>query len=805
MYPEDSSDDKEKVNPRSKPGWWTRWIKDCKKDKNRKRFLKDAKAAYCEYELGEREIDEESVPRGYPIYHSSCEILEPAYYARTPKVVGRRRHGVEDDMALTMSLIAERAGQYLVDNGHFDEGMVAARGDFINTNRATTQIIYEADIEPAIEEGLEPQAVNQKIYLGPAPYDEILFTPRARNWSEITEFAYKFELEHEEAEKKFNPDGEKKLPYKSYSAAGGYEEDVSDRASSDDNARKVLCGWECYCIHTKTVYWVADDYSEDFLKVEADPYGLRGFFPSPAFAIASKPRNHLFPTPSFRYLEATANQLHYMYERMFKLLPAARRRFLISGASAELMAALNSLDSNEWIEAGQLSDALTKGGIDQFVHSVPVKEFIDCLSELMNVEQHFKDLFFEWMHVPDILRGTSDPSETAIAQEIKAEAMQDTFKYNKKQMFDLARNSAEMMLDLALKVWSEEKFAQVCSYEFMEPGVPPTPPQPPRPPSEQEPEGFPGDQGDPGMPGHKERFFDALAMLRNDEERIIRIDFETDSTSFMNESKEFSRRKLVADTVLGGLQTIAGMEDPDSSKIALQTLLSTLETMGGSVEFADKIKGWLAALEKSKENPPPPPPDVEMLKAQAQQQKIQNDAQKIQMDNQIEQQKLQMQAMEMQQGMQQREGELLQKAQQMALDQRDAEFKQQLEATKLQIEVQRLEIEKRNESLLETVEAMKLQLENARIQIEAFQAKAQVQESMLEEMRLAKDHDLETLKLALTPEVPATPVSAPSAPLQTPFRDLVVNVEAKPGKKRHSVVRDQMGGIMAIDSEDMIE
>lgn len=805
MSPADNYDEPESVekkeDPRSKIGWWIKFIKDCKKDKNRKQYIKDGKAAYCEYELGERSKDDDETkpPRGYPIYHSSCEILESAYYARTPKVVARRRHGVEDDFALTMSLIAERAGQYLIDNGHFDEGMVAARGDFIHTNRATTQVIYKADIDDMGE------ATNQLIYLAPAPFDEILFTPKARVWSEITEFAYRFELDKEEAEEKFNPDGDKKLPYKTLSESGGYDDDDDDRAGSESK-NSVLCGWECYCSHTKTVYWVSEEYPEDFLKIASDPSGLKGFFPSPSFAIASKPRNHLFPTPTFRYLEATANQLHLLYARMFGLIAATRRRFLADETivSTELINALNSLQGNEWLSAGSISDVLSKGGLEAYIYAVPVKELVDCLSETMNVEQHFKDLFFEWSHIPDLLRGTSDPSETAIAQEIKQEAAQDTFKYNKKQMFDLARNSAEMMLDMALRVWSDEKFAQVCSYEFLEPGIPPTPPQPPRPPSEQEPDGFPGDQGDPGQPGHKERFFEALMMLRNDEERIIRIDFETDSTSFANESKEFARRKLVADTVLGGLQTIAQMEDPDSSKIALQTLLSTLETMGGSVEFADKIKGWLAQLEKSKENPPPPPPDVEMLKAQAQQQKIQVEQQKADMDNQLEMQKLQLQAMQMEREGQQKEGELLQKAQQMALDQRDSEFKQQLEATKMQIEVQRLELEKRNESLLEAVEAMKLQLEATRVQLEQFQAKAQAQESMMEEMRLAKEHDLETLKLALTPEMPTQAVTAPAAPSQ-PLRDIIVNVEAKPARKRHSVMRDEFGKILGIDSEELIE
>lgn len=764
------------MSPKSKPeeeeredkiAFWLKWIERAKRKADQ--HWKDTKAAWAEYELASRSIDQDDTrpPRGYPIYKSSCEILEAAYYARTPKERIERRFGIDDDMALTMSLIGERLCQYLLQECHFDEGIIAARGDFIHGNKATTQIVYSTKTEPrrmplqmvmgeddspiyyeqSPEQPFEGDVLSdddgpyyegeheaieesQQLFLAPCPFDEVLHTPEARTNAEITELAYKFRLPKKEAEEKFNPKGDRNL---------SYTELKSDDDSDEENDDKelVLDGWECYCLKTRTIYWVSESYKEDFLLVDKkDPYGFKGFFPSPPFIISSKPRKSMYPTSNFRYLEGTINQLHLLYEKIFHMIDGIRRRAVVLGASPELITALNSLGGNEYLTITEIDGILTKGGIRDMIQWIPVEELVNAISEAMNLEQHFKELFFEWFHVPDIIRGVSDPSETASAQEIKSDSALDVFKYQKKQIFELARNSLEMLFDLALKVFSDEKIAKICGYDFIPPGDPGSPGKPAVPPSPENPKGLPEEPPIPPRPGHKERFFEALTLLKDDSTRVIRLDFETDSTGFNDDAKEIARMRLISDTILQGLSTIGGIQNPQFTPVAYSLLLSMMDTVGGSKQFSDAVKKAVSDLEKAKDAPAPTPPPDPMIDIKRLDTEIKG--QKVQADTAIKQQELQ------------------QKETKIMLDARDADFKNQIESIKTTMQ------NSMNEFLKWA--------ETEKLKIEGMSATLGEREKMIEEQRLDVEQNLEQLRLLLQAHTELKGQEKPEAP------ELTINV-----------------------------
>ena len=809
--------DEDSVNKREKIGWWLKWIIAAKKAAESS--WDDAACAWKEYE-NQKANTGETNPRqkkGYPIYAVCSWTLEPSYYSRTPIVKSKRLHGIEDEMALTMTLIADRLGQEIIKAGHFDEGMIAGRGDFMHASKATTQIVYTTqtrpqrmplqllpqddqqgeptyyESNPAEPYGGEvmqddagyfyngnPQADEdtQKIFLAPACFDEILHTPHAKSQSEITEMAYKFSMEYDEAELKFNrnPDGSSKnlsLPYKT---AKIYKDSASD--SNDDGEAmlpgRVLEGWECYCMHSEQVYWICEEWKDDFLGREADPYDLEGFFPSPPFIMSNKPRKSMYPTPRYTYLESTANQLHTLYYRVFRLVDGVRRRALVYGLSKELIRALNNLDGEEYISVGDIDSILEKGGLENYIHYLPVKELVDALAETIQLEQHFKDNFYEWFGVPDILRGVSDAGETLGAQEIKSDAAHDRFKYDKKQIIELARNSAEIMLDMALKVYSDEKIARICGWEYMERG------SPAMPPDEQNP------QGVPAKPGHYERFPEALQRLRNDKDRVVSIDFETDSTSFRDEAREMARQNLISQTVLQGLGQISSIEHPGNMQIAMKMLLGVLESMGGSTQSEDMIKSAVADLKKAKDAPPPPPPpDYEGMKVQIAGQKNELQAQKDQMQSAIAQKELQLKEYALQLEGQKQQFEQALAAQTQASEEQKAGFDAQLK----QFEA--------------SLDQALVAVEQQRVQIEEAKATVQAQESMMEEMRLAKDSDSEmAVRVAeiLAAQAPAAPTEIAKPIIAPPPNVTIINGAAR---KQHTFQRDAQGNIIGVQSEEI--
>lgn len=784
-------------NKRAKIGFWLKWLKSAKKAA--KPHWKHTEAAYKEYELAQSSDDGANNLRGYPLYWAACQTLEPAYYSLTPKIISKRKYGIENDLALTMALIAERLGQFLVDNGNFDEAMCAARADFIHAAKATTQVVYTAEMEPSrqplqvLEQNGEasyyetdPESLyngevlkddagfyyekkvareeSQRIFLAPACYDEILHTPTAKTNAEITEIAYKFRLDKETAEKKFNPEGDKTLPYSS--------KNTDEGSGSDDDLDcliEELEGWECYCLESKTVYWVCEKYTDGFLHKESDPYGLRKFYPSPGFILSNKKRKSLYTTPTYVYLEATSNQLHSLYERIFSLIDSVRRRALVFNASPELIQALNSLSGQEFIQAGEITDILEKGGIQNLVQYVPVKELVDCLAETVQLEGHFKNNFYEWFGVPDILRGISDPSETAAAQGIKSDAAHDRFKYNKKQMVDLARDSAEMLLDLGLRVLSDQKIAQICGYEYLPSGTPAVVDQ------------QTGQLIAPPKLNHKERFFDALAKLKNDEERLVTIDFETNSTSFRDEAKEQQKQSMLADVVLRGLSTIGGMDNLEFASVALQALLALVAAHGGSKEYEDPIKKAVSELVEKRKQPQPPPPDIEMLKVRVAQMEAQSDAQLKAQELALEGQRNQMEA------------------QIAARELSQQDYKLQLDALKTQSETK---VKEMSAMFTAQIDRALLGLEQQRVQIESFKAQIQAQESLLEEVRLRQEADAKVFEQA--------GANAPNPPSPSPVTppisiNLGPSENTMPRRRVVTPIRDENGNITQAHIEDLVD
>lgn len=803
----------EETGAEGKIGYWLKWIRAAKDCKERKRHAEDAQAAYDEYELAGRGKDGSGVERVYPIYAESCWTLEPAFFAQNPKIIAKRKYGTEDGIALTMSLIAERLGQHLVDTSNFGDAIEAAVQDYIHASKATVQVVYsaEADVrrvpltpeppesperyysapgveysgevrqdeegyfaeEPAIDEA------SQAISVVPVLYDEILHTPEAKTEADITEKAFKFCLDYETAEEKFNtgPGGESLNRTLPYVMGKEKDEDGEDYDGDDTKSEKTrqLYGWEIWCKKSKKVYWVCEGYKDDFLvEPQPDPYGLEGFFPTPDFIIKNKRRKNMFPVPTWRYLEPTANQLHRLYERIFVLIGCVERKALVYGASPELIGALNSLTSGQFIAVGQAADILNQGGINKMIEWVDVQSLVQAISECLQLEQAFSERFSVAFGIPDILKGISDPAETAEAQGIKSDAGHNRFKKDKKKILELARAAAEMALDLALKVFSDEKIAKICGYEFLEAGDPGTPPTPP---SEENPQ---GDPGSPPRPSHKELFKPALDRLRNDADRIVTIDFETDSTNFRDEQREMERSQMISNTVLQGLSTIGQIQNPEFVNTALSLLLATIDSMGGSSKSENMIKMAVSDLEKRKKQPPPPPPpDVDMLKLELAKKQQELDTQIIGRELQQRDLEIQIKQMTAQASVQAEQTRSALQSQiegmRIALQNKEAQVNEQEAISKIAVKGKELEIktidaerdrqldllkiqsEQKLAEMTLAMEQQKIDNDRLRVQQEEVLSKLRIVESLMEERRLSKDNTVNHMlgvAEALKPDAP---------------------------------------------------
>lgn len=701
------------TDPRSTVGYWKRWIRSAKDAAEQ--HWSDTKSAWSEYEKraeGDVARDDaaETTPC-YPLYWASCKTIEPAYYSRPPKVVTDRRFGIDDEIALTACDIVERLAEHLRETGNFHAVMRKAVGDFIHGDKATTQVIYEAETEDqripvAIsEDGTTLDATTgqpidgevredeqglftirkvaipetQRVYLAPALYREVIHTPDAKTEEEIEAKGFFFTKSREEAEERF--------PGKVIT----WKRRGKDGKKRTDTTEEVLEGWEVWCKKTEKIYFVSEQCAE-FLDVREDTWDLDGFFPSPDFIISSEPSDNLYPTPAFIHLHPMLRQLHLQAHRVFELIDACQRKAIVAD-DPDLVKALTELKSAEFVTAKNLQGLVEKGGIANMIHFIPVAEFVQALKELVAMEEHFVAKYNEFFGIPDILRGQSDPQQTAAAGNLEAGAAHDRFKTNKQLIAQLARDSLRLMVDLALQLYGDEKIAEIAGLQFMK-------------------------------PEEQQRFPAALALLRNDKQRVIRVDIETDSMSYVDRILRQRQITQATEVVVHGLQTCAQMAkgDPAFIPVGLEVVLTSLDAFDAGREFSDTVKKAVTQLMEQKQQPQQPPPDYEGIKLQLQGQKQQLEAQA-------------------------KERELQQK-----------EFKLQLEAQK---QANETALSQQRAELESVIQQAMVQMEAMRVDIERFRAEVQAREAEMEEVRLAREADARMVEAAMP-----KPETAKQSPVQ---------------------------------------
>lgn len=605
-------------DPRETSAYWAKWIEAAKKIAKTKHWT-HAKKAWAEYEhetdiqRRNREL-EEDITQSYPIYHFSCKILEPALYARTPKGVTERRFNTNDAVGRTMSQIVERLDDYLTETNEFDFVIQKTVQEFIHADKAAPQVCveqieekhlipltYADNMDVFVTPDGQPWAgevetdeksgnvfgvqrmTEIEVKLKPLTFDEVLHTPSAKTECEIKEKAYFFCLTRNEAEKRFGK--ERIANVAKWKRAVEREKDDYVRDDIDEKSDELyLEGWEIFYYqgHEKKVCWYSDQYPDDLLDVKDDPYKLKGFFPSPAFIISSPPRKHLYPKPVFAYIESLINELHAGQEKIFDLLTAIERFAVVSPELEDVVDQLKGARTGDYFVAKNYQGIVEKGGLRQLMEWVPVQELVSAISELSTLEDKFKNQFFEWFGVPDILRGTSDPGETLGAQQIKQGAAYDRFKFIKRLVQKMVRDTKEMMLDLALAVFPDEKIARIIGLQFLD-------------------------------PEDQQRFQSALIALRDDKSRAVRIDIETDSMNFVDEQMRFEQSQAVAQTVMSGLSAIAqaAKEDLGYGVLGLKILLSTLEHMPGGKAFQDEVKQTVEQFIEKLSQPQEPQPNID--------------------------------------------------------------------------------------------------------------------------------------------------------------------------------------------------
>jgi hypothetical protein len=225
------------------------------------------------------------------------------------------------------------------------------------------------------------------------------------------------------------------------------------------------------------------------------------------------------------------------------------------------------------------------------------------LKELYVAREQTKQAIYEITGISDIVRGASNASETATAQNIKSQWGSLRIQKMQRMMERAARDLFVMMAEIITSKFSLETLQQMTGVAIV--------PNPNDTPEEQQIK-----QG-------------AIQLMQQRISAYYRIDVESDSTI----RADLTRQKQEVSEFLQGaaayFQAVAPLVQegalPADAAVDIFASTARMFNLGKSVE--DTLEKMVVDAKKKAAQPPQEKPDPEMIKAQLEQQKMQGQAQ----------------------------------------------------------------------------------------------------------------------------------------------------------------------------------
>lgn len=623
-------------------------------------------------------FDEAKQSHKLNILWSNIQTLQPAIYSQTPRPNVSRRFLDRDETSRTAAMILERNLQTAQELCDFDYVMKRVRDDYLLCARGVDWVRFSPEIglapmrEPVTKVELEGtgQAVfrpmkggeeipadkvkedEEGLYFETDPEEQILAYGLAldhvvwsdflhepvNDWSKVTWGAKRVLMRRPQLIKAFGDEMGRKI--KLNKTFNGKEADEN----SSDTKKKADCAevWEIWDKSKREVIWVTDGYEEGPVKRLKDPLKLTSFFPFPRPIFGTTTTDSLIPVPDYALYQDQAQQIDTITDRIRLLIKALRVVGMYNAETADLSRLLSETDENEMLPVENWMAFAQSGGLKTNIDWLPIEQIQNVLTGLFNARAQLKQDLYEVTGISDIIRGSSAPSETATAQQIKANFGNLRLTDRQAEMARFARDTLKIMAEIQSEHYSPEALIEMSGIAEMEEFRV----APPSAEEQQNPQAMAEYQAK--LQAREAKFMEAVKLVQSDKLRTFRVDIETDATVAPDQQKEKEARVEFLTAVSPFLEKSAqvGQMAPQLVPLLMKMLEFGIRGFRAGRTLESAIEETIVLAEsmqkQAQEQPQQPAPDP---KAEAEAQKLQADAQALQQKTQSEVQKTQADAM----------------------------------------------------------------------------------------------------------------------------------------------------------------
>jgi len=407
--------------------WFTK-IDRAKKE--RRSWFLQAKRAENRYVSDDSEYsnDADSQKVWYPLMWSNVQVIRGSIYSTTPIPDVRRRNEQGNPVRNTIATAIERGLEYFIDCHDFDGNLSRSLIDNLVSGMGQVRLAYDAEVEwqdeiepltgqPLIDDNTgevvqSPLIKNQKITLQHVPWKQFIYEP-CMNWVECMWVDFVTYLDRREVMKQFDIDPKLEMVGETKKKGGRQKYEVH----------------EVWDKANKRVVFLLRGFERP-LKVMKDSMGLKNFFPSPKPLLANCSTKKFEGITDYSYYELQDRQIDRLTRRIQNLTSTATVvRGFYDASLGEELENLSSADDTEYIPVPNLMAKLQMGGQGaggnmwaKVIADFPIDMVVGVIRVLQEQRESELQHVYQITGISDIMRGSTKASETATAQEIKANA-----------------------------------------------------------------------------------------------------------------------------------------------------------------------------------------------------------------------------------------------------------------------------------------------------------------------------------------------------------------------------------------------
>jgi DnaJ-domain-containing protein 1 len=401
----------------------------------------------CE-RIMERYVNEQASPgAGFNVLWPNTEILRAALYGQRPRPDVRRRGNKADPLGRACAQIIEGALEFLWDSqthpvdgqiqAMLTDHMIAGAGilrvryvpqwvrrrepvmrqdDDDGRARFFSTLLDEIDANDVIEADGEAYTELEELHFERADVEHVYYRDfrwgPCRAWRDCRWVAFRHEFTFEQLKEAFGP---AKAARCALTISGRDAQDGRDTPAFF----KTALVWEIWDKETRKVLFVSPGMVDAPLAEFDDVCNLREFFPTPGLFRSVERTDSTLPTPEFLLYQDQALELDDLTARISALMEQIRVAGFYDASLENIPDVMRA--QNKLIPIANWQALVERGGIDGAISWIPIEQAVAALQVLYQQRQILLDTIYQIIGLSDIARGSTDPRETATAQQIKGQ------------------------------------------------------------------------------------------------------------------------------------------------------------------------------------------------------------------------------------------------------------------------------------------------------------------------------------------------------------------------------------------------